>query len=208
MSLLRLVPVMGICISCTPPALDMGRTPEGITPHDYPDRFQQWSREIHVLPLDGLENILTARATYLGYRFREAYVERFSYDLNSTPTEKQALFASEMDALDKGHEFFVTAMSAVKNCDNLDPKTGPWTIRLKNDQGLEAAPVLIEKIEKPKPDSIKYFFFNPSYRKAYRIVFSLNAKDGAPLISTNTRSFELSFATAYGKSSARWEIQK
>jgi hypothetical protein len=197
---------MWISISCATPPVDPGRTPSAVGPHDYPSRFREWSREVHVLPLDGLENVLTARATYLSYRFREAYAVRVSYDLNSTPSDKQRLFASEMEALDKGHEFFVTAMSAVKNCDNLDPKTGPWTIRLKNDRGMEAAPVLVEKIAKPKPDSIKYFFFNPAFRKAYRIVFPLNAEDGSPFISGTTRSFELSFATAYGKSFARWEI--
>ncbi len=208
--LLLLVYIASVALffSCAPPAVNPSRTSTSASPHDYPDRFREWSRDIHVLPRDGLENILTARATYLSFRFREAYVERVSYDLGSTPAEKQQLRQAEMEALDKGHEFYVTAMSGVKNCDNFDPDTGPWTIRLKNDKGKEVAPVSVEKIAKPKPDSIKYFFFNPSFRKAYRIVFPLNAEDGSPMISSDAVFFELSFATAYGKSSARWEIQK
>lgn len=192
---------------CSFAKVDISRRPSGARPEDYRARFDDWTRKIRVIPLDGLENILTADATYLSYLFKEAYVERFAYDLRSSPGDKARLRQAEMTGLDKGHEFFVTAMSAVKNCDKLDPEDGPWTIRLKNDRGAEVAPVSVEEIDKIKPFHVKYFFFNPAFRKAYRLTFPLTDENGEPIISEDTRFFELFFATAYGRGTARWEIK-
>ncbi len=196
-----------LCISaCANPNVDMGTDPVKTQPSDYSKHFKTWSREIHVLPIDGFENVLTARATYLSYRFREAYISKVSHDLDYSLRDRELLTTSEIEDLNKGHEFFISVMSAVKKCDNLDPKDGPWTIRLKNDKGLEVSATSVTKIEKPMPDHIKYFFFNPSFRNAYRIVFPFKTEKGELLISNNAKYFILSFATAYGRSSARWNI--
>lgn len=199
--------ILGLLVSCaSSPKVDMGLRPSNVQPDDYTARFKEWSREIRVIPFNGLDNILTARSTYLSYRFREAYVERMSRDLHASSVDKDRLRTEAAAGLAGGNEFFVTLMSAVKNCENLDLTEGPWTIRLKNAEGIEAAPLTVEEIKKPKPDQIKYFAFNPAYRKAFKIVFPLAAEDGSLLISENTRFFELTFANAYGRGVARWEI--
>ncbi len=203
-----LVVVLSVgCLSCAPqPPVDLGRRPSGVSAKDFPKRFKEWSREIRVIPFNGLDNILTARVTYLSYRFREAYVEALTADLNSSASDKAQIRAEQFSGLDTGHQFFVSLMSAVKNCDNLDPEDGPWTIRLQNDQGKEVSPSAVEEIEKPTPAHVKYFAFNPSYRKAYKITFPLTAADGAPILGDNTRAFEVIFANPYGRGVARWEI--
>jgi hypothetical protein len=194
-------------IACAaPPKVRLDRRPTGVQPDDYGLRFKEWSRDIRVIPFNGLENILTARATFLSFRFREAFVERYAADLDASPADKEKLRAEQAAGLDAGHEFFVTLMSAVKNCDNLDPVEGPWTLRLRNDQGKEAAPSAVEEIEKPKPEYVKYYDFNPAYRKAYKVTFPTTAADGAPLLPGDTRYFELTFANALGRGAARWEI--
>jgi hypothetical protein len=195
-----------LSLACNKTYVDLN---QGAAANDDPERYQEvfleWSRTVKVIPLDGLENILTARATYLSDAFRGAYVARVAADVDMTSAEKEALRAEEAGRAGKGHEFYVTLMSGVKDCDNLDPEEGPWRIRLVDDKGRENAPLSVEEIEKPTAREIKYFGFDPKQRKAYRLVFSKTAADGSPLLTGATRYFELSFAAAYGKNSARWE---
>jgi hypothetical protein len=174
-------------------------------PEIYQEVFLAWSRTVKVIPIDGLENILTARVTYLSHAFRQAYIARVAADVDMTASEKNALRAEEMSRAQKGHEFYVTLMTGVKDCDELDPEEGPWRIRLIDDNGREIAPSNIEEIEDPTARDIKYFDFDPDQRKAYRLVFPKNAADGTPILSSTTRYFEISFSAAYGKKSARWE---
>ena len=194
--------------ACTPPKADMGRTPSNVAPEEYQRRFEAFSRELRVMPFNGLENYLTARATYLSFRFREAYTARLSADMKLSAADRDVLVQDQAAALDAGHEFFVSVMSAVKGLGKLDLKEGPWMIRLTDDRGVSVAPTAIEEVDKAKPREMKYFAFNPSFRRAYRVRFPFTAQDGTPVISDETRFFELSFATAYGRGVARWEILK
>ena len=197
-----------LSIACNKTYVDLN---QGAAVNDDPELYQEvfleWSRTVKVIPLDGLENVLTARATYLSDAFRGAYIARVAADVDMTPAEKEALRAEEAGRAAKGHEFYVTLMSGVADCDDLDPEEGPWRIRLVDDRGRENAPLSVEEVEKPTARDIKYFHFDPKHRKAYRLVFSKTAADGSPLLTGATRFFELSFATAYGKNSARWETR-
>ena len=193
--------------ACAKKRVNLGRGPHQIDPSDYRDFFATWSRTLRVLPIDGLENVLTARATYLSHEFCFAYVVRVVDDLKLTSDERQKLMHEQMRDLSAGHEFYISLMSGVKDCDKLDPEDEVWTIRIKNDRGEEVAPVAVTEVERPIPNDVKYFGFDPGYRKAYRLLFPFNGDGGQPIISSATRYFELSFATAYGTGTVRWEIQ-
>jgi hypothetical protein len=195
------------CAACAEQRVNLGRGPHDIEPDDYKNLFATWSRTLRVLPIDGLENILTARATYLSHEFRYAYVVRVVDDLKLTEDERLKLTQEQLGDLSSGHEFFVSLMSGVKDCDKLGPEDEIWTIRLKNDQGQEVAPLAVDEVDRPTPNDIKYFDFDPGHRKAYRLRFPLGGAGGRPIISPATKYFDLSFATAYGKGAVRWEIQ-
>ena len=192
---------------CAQPRVSLHPSMRSIDPDHYEKAFESWSREISVLPFNGMDNVLTARATYRSHEFRRYFAARVSSDLVSTPEEKAALEAKELESMNEGHEFYVTLMSAVLDCDELAPDEGPWTIRLKNDRGDEVAPALIEEVENPLPQDAEYYRFDPKLRKAYRIRFPLKGDNGTPIIEKDTRYFELSFASALGRDSARWEAR-
>jgi hypothetical protein len=201
------LPIVALALlACAKQQVNMGRGPHHIEPSDYRGFFATWSRTLRVLPIDGLENILTARATYLSHEFRHAYVVRVADDLKLTPAERERMLREEMGAIDRWHEFFVSLMSGVKGCEKLDPEDEVWTIRLKNDRGEEISPLEVIEIKRPTPNDIKYFGFDPSYRKAFRLRFPLTGDSGQPIIPPTTRYFDLSFATAYGTGVVRWEI--
>ena len=99
-----------LVFACAAPKVDLGRETHAFQPHEYQDVLARWTREFQILPLDGIENVLSARATYLSHEFRWAYVVRVADDLRLSPLERQDLHEQEFRALDKYHEFFVTVM--------------------------------------------------------------------------------------------------
>lgn len=198
--------LLTVVLACGPKPVDIGHQSRSYEPSDYRDIFECWSREIRILPVDGVENVLTARATYLSYEFRSAYVVRVASDLRYTPAEKQQLLARELDAEKGKHEFFVSLMSGLDNCDELDTDEGPWRIRLVDDRGRGVVPEAVVEVRKPTAAEIKYFDFDPVQRKAYRLSFPVLADDGQPIISSRTRSFSLTFSSAFSQGDMEWEI--
>ncbi len=204
-----LLPLLsGLLVSCTQPKVTLHPSERHFNPADYEKVFENWSREIIVLPFNGMENVLTARATYRSHEFRRYYAARVAADLALTSTETAETEALEIAAMKEGHEFYVTLTSAVVDCKDLTPKEGPWTIRLKNDRGMVAAPIAVEEVQDPLPEDLKYYRFDSKLRKAYRIRFPMSGKDGTALLDDATQFFELSFASALGRDTARWETYR
>ncbi len=206
--------VSGVClallwaatVACSAPRVNLGTEPHSFHPADYQRVFETWSRELRILPVDGIENVLTARATYLSHEFRWAYVVRVAHDLSMSPVERQTLQDREFLALQETHEFFITAMSGVKDSDDLSTEEGPWRIRLEDDRGRRISPLEIEEVEKPSAADVKYFAYDEVQRTAYRVRFPILANDGMPLLSEQTRFFTLLFFSPYGQGSLRWEV--
>ncbi len=194
-----------LAFACAETTIDMNAKSASSDPKDYRDVFYTWSRSLKVIPLDGLDNVLTARATYLSDAFRDIYVTRVAADAEMSSGEREALRAEETARGAAGHEFFVTLLTGVEDCDDLTPEEGPWRIRLRDDRGREIAPLSVEEIDDPSARDIEYFDFDPDQRKAYRLLFPRTAGDGTPVLSPAIRFFELAFSSPYGKNSVRWE---
>jgi len=195
---------LAVACGCGSPVVNIDEGQRDIEPVDYPEIFERWSRDILIIPADGVENVLTATVTHLSYEFRWAYVVRRAHDLRLSPGERQALHEQEFSKLDQGHEFFITATSGVRGADRLEPDEGPWEIRLVDDKGRQAAPISIEEIRKPTVAEAKYFDFDRVHRRACRVLFPLEADDGKPILSSSTRFYSLRFSSPLGQSEATW----
>ena len=194
-----------VLVGCKTHRVNLASPEQTFEPGDYSDVFDLWSREFQLVPLDGVQNVLTARGTYLSYEFRLAYIERVAHDFRLSPQERRDLENAEFKALDEHHEFFVTVMSGIPKSDDIDQDRGEWSIRLKDDKGRQSAPVEIRKIRKPTLREGKYFSFDKAQRTAYRIFFSRTGPDGQPILSGSTQFFTLSFSSALGQADMRWE---
>ncbi len=190
---------------CARPLVGMAMEPRSFEPSDYQEVFTTWSRDLYLYPVNGLHNVITARATYLSHEFRSAYVVRVAHDFRLSSAEHQDLLRSELQAQEENHEFFVTVMSGIKGSDELDPKEGPWHIHLEDDKGQKIAPIEVLEIKKPSANETKYFDFDVQQRKAYRIIFPVIAQDGQPILTKSTRFFSLMFSSALGQGDLRWK---
>ncbi len=192
-------------IGCSSARVNMDRGSRTFQPYDYQNVYSAWTREFKVLPVDGIENVLTATATFLSHEFRWAYVVRVAHDRKLSPTERQELHEQELQAVSERYEFYVTVMSGVPKSDDLDPEKGTWFIRLEDDRGRKVAPTEILEVRKPSLSEAQYFSFDKVHRTAYRISFPQVADDGQPVLTESTRFFSLTFSSALGQGDMRWE---
>lgn len=191
---------------CGSTLVDLGEGERDFKPADYQAVFERWSRELQILPVDGIENVLTARATHLSWEFRWAYVVKEAHDLRLSPAERQANNEREAARLAEGHEFFISVMSGIGDADHLDPEEGPWKIRLVDDRGRQVEPIVVEELRDPTAAEIQYFSLDPVHRRGCRVIFPLVASDGRPILSSATRFYTLRFSSAYGQGEVKWEI--
>jgi hypothetical protein len=193
--------------ACGTAAVDLSERERDFQPRDYREIHERWTREIKILPVDGIENVLAADVTHLSFEFRWAYVVKTAHDLRLSPGERQALNAEQFSRLELGHEFFVSCMSGLARANNLEPGEGPWQIRLVDDRGRQAAPVEVVRVRRPSAAEIKYFGFDPVHRQAFRILFPRTAEDGRPLLRPDTPSYAVRFSSPYGQGEARYDVQ-
>ena len=188
--------------ACGTVVVDLSERERDFQPRDYPEVHDRWTREFQIMPVDGIENVLTAAVTHLSFEFRWAYVVKSAQDLRLSPSERQQLNDEQFSRLEQGHEFFVSCMSGIDKAENLDPADGPWKIRLVDDRGRQVAPLEVTRVRRPSADDVKYFGFDPVHRQAWRILFPLRADDGRPLLHPEVASYALRFSSPYGQDEA------
>ena len=198
--------VLSTLSTCAAPQVEIAEGPRTYQPADYQDIFFKWSREESIIPMDGANNVLTARATWKSYDFRWAYVVKVAHDYRLSPDERQLLRDEQFSALDAHLEFFVSATSSIKGADELVPGEGPWRIRLEDDAGRQLAAEEVAPLRKPDPAQLEQFHHNPHFRKAYQLRFPLTFEDGQPVLSAETRYIQLTFSSTLGQLTLRWEI--
>jgi len=93
---------LALVASCGAPLVDLSEAERSFKPADYQTVFERWSRELQILPVDGIENVLTARATHLSWEFRWAYVVKEAHDLRLSPAEREAHNQRELARLREG----------------------------------------------------------------------------------------------------------
>jgi hypothetical protein len=198
-----LASALALC-ACGTVVVDLSERERDFQPRDYREVYERWTREFQILPVDGIENVLTATVTHSSFEFRWAYVVKSAQDLRLSPSERQQLNEEQFSRLEQGHEFFVSCMSGVDKAENLDPEDGPWKVRLIDDRGRQVAPLEVTRVRRPSAADVKYFGFDPVHRQAWRILFPLRADDGRPILLPDVRSYSLRFSSPYGQGEASY----
>ena len=83
-----------------------------------------------------------------------------------------------------------------------------WLSYFAGDANAEvfATPIEIIEIHRPDVPTSQYFYFDRMLRRAYRIRFPLNFKDGTPVVTSSTRFLQLTFSSAIGQADLRWDF--
>ncbi len=203
--LILTVGLLTTLFACSTPKVSLSPGSNTAAPSDYDGVFWKWTREMRIIRVNGGENMLTARATYMSHEFRMAYVERNAADSRLSTEEREAKRDEQLTALDTHHEFYVTVQSGIYKSYELEPEKGIWSIKLQNDNGRQVVPIAVEKVRKPTFSDTTYFNFDKKHRTAYRITFPILDDDDLPILSDDVKSFSVLFSSALGQGDVRWE---
>jgi hypothetical protein len=193
--------------ACSPPAVSLQEGPREYVATDYEGVLKRWTREESLILFDELERALTVAATFETWDFRWAYVIRYATDYRLTIPQRQRLLGQRLNETRKDHQFFIALYGANQKQNDLTKADSPWIVRLIDATGNETAPIQVEAIKKPTALERRYYPYNSVWRKAFRIRFPAQGKDGRPTLSPNATWVGLRFAGAWGNTDLIWQLE-
>lgn len=158
-----------------------------------------WTRDASVVPVSGLENVLTMTATCLSPEFRAAYVARYARDYQLGPGDRAALLRAQQITAGRELQFFVTAFAGTefRDADLSDPDRG-WRVLLVTAHGRWAH-TRLEKITHPTAVQRAYFPHAHPQRMAFLVGFP-------PVVTPEDRWFRLHVVSARGQAELEWQL--
>jgi hypothetical protein len=203
-----LVAAVAAVAACAVPTVQLEEGPREYVATDYARVLDKWTREMELLNVDELDNVLTVTATYESWDFRWAYVTRYAEDYRLTVDQRRALLERSLAETRKHHQFYVALYAQRPKWSDLTVDKPAWIVRLIDDLGSETAPIAIEAIKRPGAIEHTYFPYTTPWRSAYRIRFPTARADGQPTVSTVAEWFGLRFTGAQGNDKLVWQIDR
>jgi hypothetical protein len=198
----------GLLTGCAAPQVTLEEGPREYVATDYDRVLDKWTREMELLSVDELDNVLTVTATYESWDFRWAYMARYAEDYRLTVDQRRGLLERSLTESRDHHQFYVALYAQRAAWSDLNAKDAAWIVRLIDDLGSETAPSEIEAIKRPGAIERTYFPYTTPWRRAYRIRFPIAHPDGRPTVSPHAEWFGLRFAGAQGNDKLVWQLAR
>lgn len=207
---IKLLALAAVCstLGCGAAAVRLEEGPREYVATDYDGVLARWTRTESLILIDELERALTVTSTFETWDFRWAYVIRYAKDYRLTVPQRQRLLGKKLAETRKSHQFFVALYGAKQKHNDLTKPDSAWIVRLIDAVGNETAPTQIEKIKKPNTLERRYYPYNTVWRKAFRIDFPVQGKEGRPTISPDAAWVGLRFAGALGNTDLIWILKE
>ena len=154
------------------------------------DALARWTRSQKVY--DHLETHLIVTATWRSGAFADAYADEYArrYVLNDSARE-DVRKREESDA-QSYDTFFFAAYTPTRDWNDFQKRDSIWRIRLYDDQGNAAEPLVINKVKDEDPVLHAFFPYFSQWTHGYVVKF---AKDG---LNPNAKTMKLQITSAVG----------
>lgn len=194
---------LGCGLYQTPQLVNFSTSPRDYSGQDYPDVYERWTR--HAKVVHDVDSALEVWATYKSIDFREAFVARYAEAYSLADEDRERLRSAQRDAAASDYEFLVQSQSANYRWNDLEKKTSPWRVSLRDGRGSELVPdsVKVEKL----PDMFERVFYpaKTPFTKTYTVRFSRGAGDREGTFSgERTGLITLRFASPMGNADLSW----
>ena len=192
--------------ACASRPITLQTGPRSLTPDDYFDVYEAWTRTDDDFEWSEFEDVLHVSATFESWEFRWAYVVRYAADHSLEGDTRNELLRATLTDARQNHRFFVTLAGPVFREQDLSSPRSAWRIVMVDLDGRQVEPIEIEQVRRPTAAERVYFPSISSFRQTFRIVFPVTHPDGSPTIDPNTPTAILRFAGARGQVDLRWEF--
>ena len=206
--LLRLGAVLVVAaLGCAPPRpVSLREGPREYVGADYDAILKRWTRGDRLYSFQGVDDVLSADATFESWDFRWAYVIRYAEDYRLTIEQRRELLVGALEDARKYHQFYVALYGNKPREGDLTGDRPGWVVRLVDDKGNVTAPAQIVPIRKPGVLERTYFPYTTTWRTVYRLRFPV-ANGGSPALAPDATMAGLRFSGPLGSLELRWSLQ-
>ncbi len=200
----RALLVTGLLLGCAGPERMSLQPRAGLTPDDYEDVLDDWTR--HDELYDKLDSIMFVFATFHSPEFRKAFLLRHAdvYGPGSEMAEHLTLSDPEAEHF---LEFFVSSSTGRVEWNDLDKnKDSIWRVTLVGDDEQDVAIGQVTKVRTTANIRAIYPYIT-DFAKTYRIRFPMTTVGGKPILTNQTHRLTLHIASALGACAMSWEFE-
>ena len=158
--------------ACSSRIITLETGPRSLTPDDYEDVYESWTRNDQDFEWTLLDDVLHVTATFESWEFRWAYVIRYAYDHAIDADAREIMLRATLADARDNHRFFVTVAGSDFREQNLAGRESAWRVLLVDPDGMQTEALEIERIRRPSAADEIYFSSITPQRQAFRLVFS------------------------------------
>ena len=175
------------CGTARPPVVDFTASPPVYRSEDYADVYRRWTR--HEKVTYDLESALEMWATFKSPDYREAFVAKYADVYHLTEGARSTIAKSQHEAGTTQYEFVVTAQSANYRWNDLEKKSSPWRVSLRDGYGRRLSPEKIVVERFPEMYELEFFPRKTPFTKTYTFRFTRSSPEAATAASGGEDSF-------------------
>ncbi len=191
----------------SPRPVNLREGPREYVGADYDAILERWTRADRLYSFQGVDDVLSASATFESWDFRWAYVIRYAEDYRLTIEQRRDLLATALSDARKNHQFYVALYGNRWGEGDLTGSKPAWVVRLVDDKGHVTAPAEIIPIKKPGVLEKTYFPYTTVWRHAFRLRFPAETSAG-PTIAPDAGLAALRFSGPLGNLELHWAFKK
>lgn len=196
----------GTSACAKPGSVSLEEGPRSYSAKDYKRALENWTREVELLSVDEMDNVLTVTSTYQSWDFRHAYSERYARDYRLSASQKKQFLDRSLAESKEFHQFYVALYAQFPRWGDLEADEPAWIVRLVDSTGQETKPSEVHRVRRPSAMEQTYFPYTSPYRTVYRISFPAAVAGGKSTLSQGAEWFGLRFAGAQGTTKVVWEV--
>lgn len=193
------------CWTATPVAVDFAPPTRVYHGAEYPDVYNRWTR--HTKVVHDVDTALEVWATFKSDEFREAFVARYAEAYGLKENSLDPLRQAQREAAAASYEFVVTAQSSNYKWNDLEKKSSPWRVTLRDAAGHEVSwnELKVEKL----PDQVEQAFYpvKTPFSKTYRVLFTRALARDEGFVGERSGSISLRLAGPFGHADLVWQAR-
>ncbi|HEX2660108.1 MAG TPA: hypothetical protein VHU40_17620 [Polyangia bacterium] len=193
------------CWTATPIAVDFAPPTRAYRGAEYPAVYDHWTR--HTKVVQDVDTALEVWATFKSDEFREAFVARYAEAYGLKEDAIEPLRRAQREAAAASYEFIVTAQSSNYKWNDLEKKSSPWRVTLRDAAGHEVSwnELKIEKL----PDQVERAFYpvKTPFSKTYRVLFTRALAHDEGFVGERSGLIALRLAGPFGHADLVWQAR-
>jgi hypothetical protein len=194
---------LAACGGQAPQMVDFSEARRNYRPEDYNGVLKSWTR--HARVVSDVGTVIEMWGTFKSWSFRQAYVEQWAQVYGLADSERETLYAAQLEAARRYYEFHVAVQTTSYKWNDLEKDASAWRISLLDGTGAEIRPKLIRVEKLPEPYEERFFPYRTPFTRTYLIRFDRTEAERDGFTGTASGRLVLRTAGPLGRADLVWQ---